>query len=37
MFEISLQFLEQLTTLITPMIALYILFDFVGMLIFGKR
>lgn len=37
MFEVALQFLEQLTTLIIPMIALYILFDFVGMLLFSKR
>jgi len=37
MFEVALSFLEQLCTLIVPLIALYILFDFVGMLIFGKR
>ncbi len=37
MFEIALQFLEQLITLIVPMISLYILFDFIGMLIFDRR
>lgn len=37
MFEITLTLLEQLCGLIVPMIALYILFDFVGMLLFDKR
>ena len=37
MFEVALQFLEQLCTLIVPLIAIYILFDFIGSLIFGKR
>ena len=37
MFEIDLTFLEQLVTLIPSLIALYILFDFVGMLLFGRR
>ncbi len=37
MFEIALTFLEQLCGLIVPLIALYVLFDFVGMLLFDKR
>lgn len=37
MFDVALQFLEQLITLIPGLIALYILFDFIGSLIFGKR
>lgn len=37
MFEISLSFLSQLIDLIPSLIALYILFDFVGMLLFDKR
>lgn len=37
MFDIALTFLSQLVDLIVPLIALYILFDFVGMLLFGRR
>lgn len=37
MFEISLTFVSQLIDLLPALIALYILFDFVGMLLFGKR
>lgn len=37
MFDISLSFLSQLIDLIPSLIALYILFDFVGMLLFDKR
>lgn len=37
MFDVALQFMEQLTTLIVPIISLYILFDFVGTLLFGRR
>ena len=37
MFDVSMLFLEQLCGLIVPMIGLYVLFDFVGMLIFDKR
>lgn len=37
MFDVSMLFLEQLCGLIIPLIALYILFDFVGMLLFEKR
>lgn len=37
MFDVALQFLEQLITLMPGLIALYILFDFMGALIFGKR
>jgi len=37
MFEITIQFMLQLVDLIIPMIAIYILFDFMGSLLFGKR
>ena len=37
MFDIMLQFMSQLVDLIVPLIALYILFDFIGALLFGKR
>lgn len=37
MFDVALTFLSQLIDLIIPLISLYILFDFVGMLVFGKR
>lgn len=37
MFEIALVFMKQLITLIVPLIVLYILFDFIGSLLFGKR
>lgn len=37
MFEIATQFMVQLVELITPIIGLYILFDFMGSLLFGKR
>lgn len=37
MFEIMTIFMEQLTTLIVPMIGLYILFDWIGTLLFGRR
>lgn len=37
MFEIMLQFMEQLTTLIVPMIGIYICFDWIGTLLFGRR
>lgn len=37
MFDIALQFMSQLVDLIIPMIALYILFDWVGTLLFGRR
>lgn len=37
MFEVSLAFMSQLIDLITPMISIYILFDFIGTLIFGRR
>ena len=35
--DIALTFLSQLVDLIVPLIALYILFDFIGMLLFGRR
>lgn len=37
MFEISIAFMKQLVDLIIPLISLYILFDFMGSLLFGKR
>lgn len=37
MFDIALQFMSQLIDLIIPMIAIYILFDWVGTLLFGRR
>lgn len=37
MYEISLTFMSRLIDLIVPMIALYILFDFIGTLLFGKK
>ncbi len=37
MFDVCLQFLSQLIELIEPLIAIYILFDFMGTLIFGRR
>lgn len=37
MFEIMLNFMEQLTQLIVPMIGIYICFDWIGTLLFGRR
>lgn len=37
MFEITIQFMLSLVDLIIPMIAIYVLFDFMGSLLFGKR
>lgn len=37
MFEITINFMLQLVDLIIPMIAIYVLFDFMGSLLFGKR
>lgn len=37
MFEIATTFMLQLVDLIVPVIAIYILFDFVGSLLFGKN
>lgn len=37
MFEITTTLLNQLITLMPGLIALYILFDFIGALLFGKR
>jgi hypothetical protein len=36
MFEVTLAFMEQLVDLIVPCIAIYIIFDFIGSLLFGK-
>lgn len=37
MFDIALGFMSQLVDLIIPMISIYILFDFIGTLLFGRR
>ncbi len=37
MFEISLSFLSQLIDLFVPIFALYVIFDFMGSLLFGKK
>lgn len=37
MFEVATTFMLQLVNLIVPVIAIYILFDFVGSLLFGKN
>ncbi len=37
MFDIMLTFMKQLVDLIVPLITLYVLFDFIGSLLFGKR
>lgn len=37
MFEIAMEFMEQLVDIIIPIIAIYIVFDFVGSLLFNKR
>ena len=37
MFDVTLAFMKQLVDLIIPIISLYILFDFMGSLLFGKR
>lgn len=36
MFDIALTFMEQLVDLIVPVIAIYVLFDFIGSLLFGR-
>lgn len=37
MFDIAIQFMLQLVDIMMPCIAIYILFDFMGSLLFGKR
>lgn len=37
MFDIALVFMKQLVDLIIPVIAIYILFDFMGSLLFGHK
>lgn len=37
MFDISITLLDQLVKILPELIVLYILFDFVGSLLFGKR
>lgn len=37
MFEVALQFMQQLITLIPGILGIYLIFDFVGSLLFGKK
>lgn len=37
MFEIMTGFMEQLVPMIVPMIGIYICFDWIGTLLFGRR
>lgn len=37
MFDVAITFLSQLIDLIPYLIALYLVFDFIGMLLFGRR
>lgn len=37
MFDISIAFMKQLVDLIVPCIGIYLIFDFIGSLLFGKR
>lgn len=37
MFDISMTFLGQLVDLILPFFGIYLLFDFLGSLLFGKN
>lgn len=37
MFDVSVVFMTQLIDLIIPMIGIYVVFDFIGTLLFGKR
>lgn len=36
MFDVAITFISQLVDLLPDLIALYILFDFIGMLLFGR-
>lgn len=37
MFEVTLTFISQLIELLPGLIGLYILFDFIGSILFGRR
>ncbi len=37
MFDISIQFMVQLVDLLPAVFAIYVLFDLIGSLLFGKR
>lgn len=37
MFDVVVVFMTQLVNLIIPMIGIYVVFDFIGTLLFGKR
>lgn len=37
MFEVAISFMVQLVSLIIPIIAIYIIFDLMGSLLFNKR
>lgn len=36
MFDITIEFMKQLIDLFIPMFAIYVLFDFIGSLLFGR-
>lgn len=37
MFDIALDFMKELINFMVPMVGLYICFDFIGTLLFGRR
>lgn len=37
MFDVTMAFMTQLIDLIVPLFALYVIFDFLGSLLFGKN
>lgn len=37
MFDVAIQFMQQMIKLIPGVFGLYIMFDFIGSLLFGKR
>lgn len=37
MFDVAIQFMLQMITLIPGVFAIYIIFDFIGSLLFGRR
>lgn len=37
MFDVTLTFISQLIELLPSLISLYILFDFIGSILFGRR
>ncbi len=37
MFDVAIAFMKQMVDLIVPVISIYILFDFIGSLLFGTK